>query len=130
MNEPDPELRARFHARPFLEENECVGALEEIAARLSESMGDLNGQEPDEVLGAVTAWASLASYVVTRTYAPASPMRFAGWSRNVGQALTRLAAQLSQPLAWVAKQTGALDYSIYVSFPWGFTVGLSYPPAP
>lgn len=130
MDSPGSELREELRAWPFAEEGECEAALYKIDEKLMGAIGDLGRRNPDKVLAAVTEWASLASYVVARTYGPASPMPFPGWSNSVARAVTRVAGHLSKPLAWVAKQTQALDYQISVGYPWGFAVGLSYPPAP
>lgn len=76
----------------------------------------------------VEAWAGLMSYVVLETYGPHSAMRHAGWYADVPRRLRRTCGRLSGPLRWVAGKTGALGFSVGVSFPGGVSVSLSWTP--
>ena len=83
----------------------------------------------DRLFGAVSAWASIASYITAKLYAPQSPLRrgLAGWSTKIGSQLQRIVRVLLAPLQTAAKLIGALSCSIAVSFPWaGVQVGLGW----
>lgn len=83
----------------------------------------------NEVLATVEEWASVVSYVLATVYGPASPMprRLVGWTKTVTARLQRITKLLLTPLSAAAQVTGASSWSISVAFPWGVSVGLSWP---
>jgi hypothetical protein len=82
-----------------------------------------------EDLAAVESWASLASYAVAHFYAPTSPWPrdVAGWGKEAVEQLRSIAEKLRTALADAARFLGANSFSIGVGFPWGISVGLSWP---
>jgi hypothetical protein len=116
-------LDVEVFVRNDIEADAVVTAAETGGAEVSES-----GAE--DLLAAVHAWASVASYAAARIYAPSSPMRrsLAGWSKKVAGVLQRIAGILLTPLRVAAAALGASSWSITVNFPWtGVGVGLSWP---
>lgn len=84
----------------------------------------------EQLFGSVSAWASLASYVLAAAYAPQSPLPpgLAGWGAKVQTQLQRVVQLLLAPLRTAAAFLGASTWSISVSFPWaGVQVGLGWP---
>jgi hypothetical protein len=83
-----------------------------------------------DLLGAVEAWAGLASATVGRLYAPASPWprrQLAGWAKSIAKRLRQLTNLLLTPLRAAANALGASSYSIGLNFPWGVSVALNWP---
>ncbi|MFE5709630.1 hypothetical protein ACFQ7J_02195 [Streptomyces sp. NPDC056501] len=126
MQYPDDVLREELERRAYESEDDCVAGLNLIAESVEKHIEPELTQDPAEVLVAVEGWAALASYVVARTYAPASPMRFPGWVRGVGIALRRIARLLTVPLNLVARALGCPTYTVGVAFPWGVSVSLDW----
>lgn len=114
----------------ILTEDELDGLLSEIASA-AESDVSTGGdhQSGEELLAAVDAWAGLASHVMSRFYAPASPWprNVAGWSRRALARLRRVCGALLPALTAGAKAVGASSWSISVGFPWGISIGLTWP---
>jgi hypothetical protein len=83
----------------------------------------------DEVVATVQEWASVVSYVLGAVYGPASPMprQLVGWAKTVTARLQRITKLLLTPLSAAAQVTGASSWSIGVGFPWGVSVGLTWP---
>jgi hypothetical protein len=96
-----------------------------------EMIADQEGfqEEAEWLLAIVNQWASLASYVSSSVYGPASPMpkRLAGWGQNASAQLQKLSKVLLKPLAAAAPMVGASGWSISLGFPWGVSIGLSWP---
>jgi hypothetical protein len=136
MDGPSVELRQNIGER--LRSGEGLGDAEREALA-SDVLGRVEGelandvargfdQEPDQVLSAVDAWAGLASYVVARTYAPASPwqLRIGGWGRDVPEKLREATNTLRGPLSAAARKLGAVSWTISVGLPWGVSVGITW----
>jgi hypothetical protein len=85
-------------------------------------------EQATDVLAAIDAWASLASNVVGRFYAPASPWprRLQGWAKSVAKRLRKIAGLLRAALQAVAQALSAASYSIGVSFPFGISVSIGW----
>jgi hypothetical protein len=114
---------------------QLLSRVEEVArGALTQDVPDIYLDEPDDIRGdrlfsAVNAWASIASYVTAKLYAPQSPLRsgLAGWSTKIDTQLQRIVRVLLGPLRTAARLIGALSWSIAVSFPWaGVQVGLGW----
>jgi hypothetical protein len=87
------------------------------------------GQESEQLLVAVDAWAGLASHVIARFYAPASPWRrfdLAGWGQGAITRLRDIGSSLALPLGHAAKGSGAVSWTISVGFPWGISIGITW----
>ena len=109
-------------------EDRLTGVLTRITDALQlDAVGE--GDEPGNLLDATNEWAGLLSYAVGRIYAPASPWPFGlgGWGRGPVRALQRGAELLQIPLAQAATALRANGFSVSVGFPWGVSVGLSWP---
>jgi hypothetical protein len=103
---------------------------EDIGPRLRDDVGDesaLANQDPAELLAAVEAWTGLISYAVGSFYGPQSPMSVPGWAQKVPEKLRELTGWLLKPLAIAARALGASSWSISAGFPWGVSVGLTWP---
>jgi len=112
-------------------EDRLTGVLGRITAELeADPVGE--DDDPQDLLDATNEWAGLLSYAISRVYAPASPWPFGlgGWGRGPVKNLRRAAAQLQNPLGRAAAATGANGFSVSVGFPWGVSVGLSWPIQP
>jgi hypothetical protein len=120
-------------------ESELENLLQEIDGRLRDDIGSseiLRDGEFDvanatEILAAIDAWMSLASYAIGRTYAPQSPFRggVAGWTLDVGRRIEDLARSVRGALSSAAMGLGAESWSVSSGFPFGISVGLSFPAA-
>jgi hypothetical protein len=91
---------------------------------------NLTVEQAEDLLAAVNAWASVASYAAARLYAPNSPWRtgLAGWSKKIAKTLGRIVSILLTPLKAVAVALGASSWSIGINFPWaGVAVSLTWP---
>jgi hypothetical protein len=131
MTGPDDGFRAEvaLAAEEIVSEEQLDALLvrieEELAADLKEPEEDA-----ERMIDGVVQWASVASYAVARFYGPASPWPsrdLAGYGKRAVEKLREIASQLSQPLAFALHSTGASSFSISVGFPWGISVGLSWP---
>jgi len=122
-DEPDEEAERRLEATL----DEIGGLLE--GDLVPSDWAELNEETAMDQLAAIDAWAALISSAVARVYAPASPWHrgVAGWAKSVAARLRWLTYLLLIPLKAVAAALGANSYSIGVSFPWGISVGLSWP---
>lgn len=121
---PSERLRGEVDALPDTEEG-CAGALERITNSL---MTEIKNQEfgPQD-MAAVYAWASLASFAIGRTYAPASPMRHASFAALVAQKLAALTDLLLRATREISARLGEhVIFGVSVGFPWGVSVSLSY----
>lgn len=130
---PDIDAEMENHVESLL------ARVEEVAQQsLTHEVPFMYFEEPEEswgdrLFGAVSAWASIASYVTASLYAPQSPLRrgLAGWSTKIGSQLQRIVRVLLAPLCTAARLIGAPSWSIAVSFPWaGVQVGLGWEIAP
>jgi hypothetical protein len=109
-------------------EDRLTGILGRIADALeAEPVGE--DDNPQDLLDATDEWAGLISYAVSRVYAPASPWPFGlgGWGRGPVRGLRRASELLQRPLAQAATALRANGFSVSVAFPWGASVGLSWP---
>jgi hypothetical protein len=134
----------RREVEHFLAENPASEeALEEvldlISSHASDDLGPLARQEPGEdqaweMLAAVDAWASLASYAFQRIYTEESMavgtpfIQFPGTKKSVMQRLQSVSSKLRPALEKACRGLGALSYSISVGFPAGVSVGISWQP--
>ena len=117
--------------RPADEEalNDVLGLISE---RAGEELGRVSDQVMNEdeawtVLGAVDAWASLASYAFQTTYddeelpAVGTPFRrFVGAKKDVVERLREVSKRLQPALQRACRLLGALSYSISVGFQWAY----------
>lgn len=132
MEGPRDELRIQVGdmiAEPGAEESleYVLGMIEDELA--SDVADGAEGDAPEDAVDAVIEWAGLVSHAVARFYAPASPWprNVAGWSKRAVARLRRVAGLLSAPLQAAAQALGAASWSISIGFPWGISVGLSWP---
>jgi len=146
MNGPSEELRSQIRSR--IDEiavtlpNEPRNVTPQIEDRLAGILNDISialgndavggDDDPQNLLDATNEWAGLLSYAVSRVYAPASPwpIGLGGWGRAPVKALQRGAGQLQTPLTQAATALRANGFSVSVGFPWGVSVGLSWPIPP
>lgn len=140
MRPPSTELREHVGAiwiaqdiSPVQREELLDDVLTSVLSELRDAVGNLDVRLSEEEsmveLAAVDAWAGLVSYVVARTYAPASPwpsLPKAGWSQQITQRLQQVAASLRRPLLRVKDGLHAAHVSVSVGFPWGVSVGVSF----
>lgn len=132
MNGPRDEFRmligdtmAEAESEDSLEH--VLGLIEdELAADVEEGYEE---ERPEDVLDAVIQWAGLVSHALARFYAPASPWprNVAGWSQRAVARLRRVAGWLRSALQAAAQALGATSWSISIAFPWGISVGVSWP---
>jgi hypothetical protein len=101
---------------------------EHLNAEISNTRGQFEYEDAEDLLAAADAWAGLISSAVARVYAPASPWRGgrAGWAEKIVRKLREMAAILKELLLPVKAALGAATFSISVSFPWGIGIGLSW----
>jgi uncharacterized membrane protein YccC len=120
-------------------EEDLYEILDRIEGQVREDEPGDVGNEEDALheLGAIEAWASLASDATIALYAPGSlnllrrkGRDLAGWSNDAVERLRRIAQALRNKLGTVAAVLGALVFSIGVNFPWGITIGISWSLAP
>ena len=81
-----------------------------------------------QVVVAAEAWASAASYAISRFYldGPESLLKKGGFSEGVTDRLHELVGTLSKPLRTAVRSTGASQFSIATGFPLGVSVGLAW----
>jgi hypothetical protein len=133
------DYRADFEQRAssVREEGQLEELLGSIGAFAMDELVPLEKEAHDqraaeEILVSVEAWASLASYACTKFYFEGpnevgTPLRrLGGWSKGVVSQLTQLAQRFGQILSRAMQALGATSYSVGVSFPFGFSVGLSW----
>lgn len=115
-----------------MEHIESEDQLDKVLARIEEVIAadvELPDEDPERVIDAVAQWTSVASYAVGRFYGPASPWprNVAGWGKKAVARLRRISGHLTGPLNAALGATGASSFSISIGFPWGISVGLSWP---
>ena len=101
--------------------------LQEIDARLRDDMGAsamlrnevLDEAAANDILAAIDAWMSLASYAIGRTYAPQGPFRggLAGWTLDVGRRIEDLASSVRGALSRAAKGLELILGQCLLAFP-------------
>jgi hypothetical protein len=126
MHYPEDHFREEVQRGTYDTEEDCANGLQLVANQLEKQAYPSPNDDPHEVLVAVEGWAALASYVVARTYAPQSPMRYAGWIRTVAYVLQRIARMLQARLMDVVGRLGASGLTVSVSFPWGLSVSVDW----
>lgn len=131
MEGPSDEFRVYVweQSQSIESEDALAELLEEIAERVGGDVETgLSEEDPEHDLCAVGSWASVASDVVARASAPASPWpgSIAGWGMRAVRGLRSVASTLSGPLGQVAPALGASGFSIGVSFPWGIQISLAW----
>jgi hypothetical protein len=135
MDGISPSQSAPSNVTPEMESG-LEGLLAEIDGRLRDDMGSssilrndaLAETDANDVLAAIDAWMSLASYAIGRVYAPQSPFRggLAGWTLDVGRRIEDLARSVRNAISHAAKGLGAESWSVASGFPFGISVGLSF----
>jgi hypothetical protein len=119
-------------ARDAGSEAELARVLDEIAEAAQSGLEQVaeTGDGRDELVAAVQAWASVASYATTRFYfeGPESILRRGGFSKRVAASLQRHAKTYSGYLLRALAATGASSFSVAVGFPFGLSVGLTWDP--
>jgi len=117
-------------ARAASSEKQLAGVLEEIATEADNDLEkvDTTGDAGHELVAAVEAWASVASYATTRFYfeGPESIFKGGGFGKSVVSSLQRHAKTYSGHLRRALAATGASSFSITVGFPFGLSVGLTW----
>ncbi|MFF4369656.1 hypothetical protein [Streptomyces sp. NPDC001594] len=126
MEYPSEDVRRQLEEMRYDTEEDCARNLAHLAELIGKQPNISPESDPFESLTAIEGWASLASYVVARTYAPQSPFRYPGWTHHVGRLLRRIATQLRSELLKIAQFLGATGCSVGVSFPWGLSVSLDW----
>jgi hypothetical protein len=131
MQAPDIQLRRDLALQAAQAQSE--EAVEDLLAQIedravTEASTDDADQSPHALLAAVEAWASLASHIVARFYAPSSPRRdkVLGWSQTAVQRLRNIADGLRQKLEQVRNRLGARGFSSSVNYPWGISISLTW----
>jgi hypothetical protein len=113
-------------------ENELASLLDEIGEEAARDLEQVvgTGDGGYELVVAVEAWASLASYATTRFYfeGPESIRRLGGFSKDVVSSLQRHAQTYSAYLRRALQATHATSFSIAVGFPFGLSLGLAWDP--
>lgn len=108
--------------------------LAEVLAGIGDaSIADLRRIDDEDgyaMLAGVEAWASVASYAMTRFYfeGPNSVLRRGGQSKPVSEKLADLATTWGGVLRSALKKTHASSFSIAIGFPFGIQVGLTWEP--
>jgi hypothetical protein len=114
-------------------------ALDSLLARIQDAAAsdEPAGLESEEAayreLGAIEAWASLASDAVQALYESRSPNllrrrgdKRAGWSTSAAERLRRIAGALRDKLGAVAAHLGGLGFGVGVAFPGGISIFISW----
>lgn len=140
MNAPSDELRAEVSERaigirPQSDESadtELASLIALINERLMvevEQNSPDRGEDSEALAAACDAWASLVSHALEQVYAPMSPFprNRAGWGQKAIQRVQQFAATLRTPLSVAQRGLQASSYSISVGFPWGVSVGFTWP---
>jgi len=132
------EVETRLAESPA-DEDALVDILALIGARAEEDLRPgaeqvANDEQAWELLAAVDAWASLASYAFQSVYAEELPevgtpfRRFKGAKEDVMKYLRSCVSQFKSALDSACRVLAALSYSIGVQFPWGVSIGLEWAP--
>jgi hypothetical protein len=109
-------------------------AREELAAAAAAPEPGPEGDRAWQVLGAVDAWASLASDATQRFYGRRDALpevgtpfdKLAGYSPRVATRLRRFGDALHRALGVAAQTLGATSYSLAVTFPGGMSASVSW----
>lgn len=116
-------------ARVEWDEDRLADVLGDIAIAADQDLAEVaTGRTSDELVSAVEAWASVASYAVARFYfeGPESILRRGGWSESVASRLQEALKTFSKHLKSALRDTGASSFSVAIGFPWGVSVGLTW----
>ena len=139
MNPPTDSLRAEVFARAIDSRNrtdeEADADLAALIARINEQLVEEIKERPpssvsaDALPAACDAWASLVSHALAQVHAPMSPFprNRAGWGQRAIQQVQQFARILQAPLFTAQQGLGASSYSISVGFPWGVSIGFTWP---
>jgi hypothetical protein len=118
-------------ARDSGDEDALAAVLSEIAEPSRRDLERVRemGDGGHELVAAVDAWASVASYAITRFYFEGPKSVFpGGFSKRVAGSLQGLVGTWSPFLESALKATHASSFSIAAGFPLGFSVGLAWTP--
>lgn len=139
MNPPTDDLRANVFERAMDIRNrtdeEADAGLAALIAEINEQLVEEIRKHPpfsvsaDALAAACDAWASLASHALAQVHAPMSPFprNRAGWGQGAIQQVQQFARILRAPLSTAQQGLGASSYSISVGFPWGVSIGFTWP---
>lgn len=141
MNPPTNELRESVSRRVVeiraMPDAEVDTILDEVIAQINGELQRELDQNPlsgdhanaQELAAACDAWASLVSHALVQAYAPMSPFprNVAGWGQRAIQRVQQFSATLRGPLAVAQQGLNASSYSISVGFPWGISIGFTWP---
>jgi hypothetical protein len=103
-----------------------VGELESLD--INEMPLPATAAQANALVAAADEWASLASSICCRLYAPASPMpkRLLKWSRKVAALLREICSIVQRAISSAARVLGASSWTVTASFPWGVSLGLNF----
>ncbi|TAL96991.1 MAG: hypothetical protein EPN69_03700 [Rhodanobacter sp.] len=141
MKKPSYEIRKQTaewaHSLRDLTDEEAESGLdgllgmlyEQLQSELREGPPEQQERDIEEMVSSCHAWASLVSHAVAEVYAPNSPFprKVAGWGNKAIVRLSQITATLRKPLGVAQQSLGAGSYSISVGFPWGISIGFSWP---
>lgn len=139
MNPPTDRLRADVFERAMGIRNrtdeEADAGLAALIAQINEQLVEEIKEHPpysvsaDALAAACDAWASLVSHALAQVHAPMSPFprNRAGWGQRAIQQVQQFARILRAPLSTAQQGLGASSYSISVGFPWGVSIGFTWP---
>jgi hypothetical protein len=88
-----------------------------------------DGDDVKVLVATCDAWASLVSHALAQAHAPLSPFprNLAGWGQRAIQRVQQFAGTLQIPLSAAQQGLRASSYSISVGFPWGISIGFTWP---
>jgi hypothetical protein len=128
------EIDTMYHTTPREVTQEVEDQLERILDVIleqceSEMQTSLGSEFAGEVIESVNEWAGLLSYAVGRVYAPTSPwfQGLGGWGRGTTKSLREAARIFGKFANKAASDVGATGFGVSVGFPFGVSVGLSWP---
>lgn len=140
MNPPNNELRASVFTQSAAIREEIGEVADAGLADLIEFINDQlqqeveqnpphDGDDPQTLAATCDAWASLVSHALAEVHAPMSPFprNLAGWGQQAVQQVQRFANILGAPLSIAQQGLRASSYSISVGFPWGISIGFTWP---
>lgn len=139
MKPPNDELRATVfdaaqRSRPLTDraaDGELAGLIGLIINELEREISEHPAEEddPEELAATCHAWTSLVSHALELVYAPMSPFprNVAGWGQSAIHQVQKFARALQTPLSAAQAGLGASSYSITVGFPWGVSIGFTWP---
>jgi hypothetical protein len=120
------QLIARQSAEAKTEEDvdQVLGMIEKA---VNEAAREDAHEEAADVMAAIDAWASLASYVVWRFYSPRSPRDDeAGLSEKTARRLRNLSMAFRRTLDAIKIDIGATGFTVSVGIPWGVSIGVTW----